>query len=110
MTPSHLNCAIRRLVEFGLKAKGKCERLAQRTRSARQVEFLAVPNPAPSLRPMVDFDPSEPAILHDSRTDCIVTWTGEDIAAYREEAIARPDGTVEWNGYIFDGWGNVLGG
>jgi hypothetical protein len=48
---------------------------------------------------MVDFDPSEPAILHDSRTDCIVTWTGEDIAAYREEAIARPDGTVEWSGY-----------
>jgi len=69
-----------------------------------------VPNPPPSLRPMVDFDPSQPAILHDSRTDCIVTWTGEDVAAYREEAIARPDGIVEWSGYIFDGWGNVLGG
>jgi hypothetical protein len=27
-----------------------------------------VPNPPPSLRPMVDFDPSQPAILHDSRT------------------------------------------
>jgi hypothetical protein len=39
----------------------------------------------------------------------MVTWTGEEIAAYREEAIARPDGTVEWSGYIFDGWGNVLG-
>jgi hypothetical protein len=52
---------------------------------------------------MVDFDPSQPAILHDSRTDCIVTWTGEDVAAYREEAIARADGTVEWSGYIFDG-------
>ena len=74
------------------------------------VEFLVMPNPPPSLRPMADFDPSEPAILHDSRTDCIVTWTGEDVATYREEAIARPDGTVEWSGYIFDGWGNVLGG
>jgi len=62
-----------------------------------------MPNPPPSLRPMADFDPSEPAILHDSRTDCIVTWTGEDVATYREEAIARPDGTVEWSGYIFDG-------
>jgi len=69
-----------------------------------------MPNPPPSLRPMADFDPSEPAILHDSRTDCIVTWTGEDVATYREKAIARPDGTVEWSGYIFDGWGNVLGG
>jgi hypothetical protein len=69
-----------------------------------------MPNPPPSLRPMTDFDPSEPAVLHDSRTDCIVTWTGEDVAAYREEAISRPDGTVEWSGYIFDGWGNVLGG
>jgi hypothetical protein len=57
-------------------------------------------NPPPALRPMDDFDPSEPAILHDKRTDRIVTWTGEDVAAYHEAAIV----------YIFDGWGNVLGG
>jgi hypothetical protein len=67
-------------------------------------------NPPPTLRPMDDFDPSEPAILHDKRTDRIVTWTGEDVAAYHEAAIVRSDGTVEWQGYIFDGWGNVLGG
>ena len=91
-----------------IKSKNPLSEAVRRERE--EVGFLAVPNPPPSLRPMVDFDPSEPAILHDSRTDCVVTWTGEDIAAYREEAIARPDGTVEWSGYIFDGWGNVLGG
>jgi hypothetical protein len=90
----------------GLKSKNP---LSEAVRREREEEWN-VSNPPPSLRPMVDFDPSEPAILHDRRTDCIVTWTGEDVAAYREEAISRPDGTVEWSGYIFDGWGNVLGG
>jgi hypothetical protein len=55
----------------------------------------------------MDFPPS---CQDNPNSGRIVTWTGEDIAAYREEAIARPDGTVEWSGYIFDGWGNVLGG
>jgi hypothetical protein len=64
----------------------------------------------PSLRPMVDFDPSEPAILHDSQTDSIMTWTGENAASFRQEAIVRADGAVEWSGYILDGWDSVLGG
>jgi hypothetical protein len=66
--------------------------------------------PPHALRPMDDFDPSEPALLHDRRTDSIVTWTGEEATAYRERAIVHPDGTVEWSNYVSDGWGNVLGG
>jgi hypothetical protein len=31
-------------------------------------------NPPPQLRPMSEFDPFEPAILHDRSTDKIVTW------------------------------------
>ena len=63
-----------------------------------------------ALKPMTTFDPSQPAILHDRFTDKIETWTGEDAADYHENALAGPDGTVEWRGFVFDGWGNVLGG
>jgi hypothetical protein len=67
-------------------------------------------SPAAQLRPMSEFDPAQPAILHDRRTDSIETWTGEEVADYTENSIARPDGTVEWSTFVFDGWGEVLGG
>jgi hypothetical protein len=59
---------------------------------------------------MRDFDPSEPAILHDQVSDTIVTWSGEDAPAFRRSSVSRENGTVAWNGFVFDGWGNVLGG
>lgn len=62
------------------------------------------------LESMATFDPSEPAILHDRLTDEIETWTGEDATEYRKTAVARRDGTVKWQEFVFDGWGNVLGG
>jgi hypothetical protein len=69
-----------------------------------------MPKPPSGLRPMVDFDPSEPAILHDRLSDTIETWTGEHAEHYRQHSIVHPDGTVEWQGLMLDGWGNVLGG
>ena len=63
-----------------------------------------------SLHPMRDFDPSQPAILHDRVTDRMETWTGDHAADFREHSVTRPDGTVRWDRFIFDGWGNVLGG
>jgi hypothetical protein len=68
---------------------------------------LSVPK---ELESMATFDPSEPAILHDCLTDKIETWTGEDAAEYRKNAVSRRDGTVQWQDFVFDGWGNVLGG
>jgi hypothetical protein len=59
---------------------------------------------------MTDFDPSEPAILHDLISDTIIAWSGEEAAAFRRSSVRRPDGTLAWDGYEFDGWGNVLGG
>jgi len=64
----------------------------------------------PTLHPMRDFDPSQPAILHDRLTDRIETWTGEHAADFRERSVFKEDGTVKWDRFIFDGWGNVLGG
>lgn len=71
---------------------------------------MAVHAPPPGLRPMSEFDPSQPAILHDRASDTIVAWTGEEAAAFRQLAVRSEDGTVRWREAIFDGWGNVLGG
>ncbi len=69
-----------------------------------------VDTPGGDLRPMSDFSPSQPAILHDRVTGVIETWTGEYEAEYRKNATELPDGAVAWRGFVFDGWGNVLGG
>jgi hypothetical protein len=71
---------------------------------------MPIVDPPPTLHPMKDFEPSEPAILHDRVSDTIITWSGEDAVAFRRSCVAQEDGTVAWNGYVFDGWGNVLGG
>ena len=62
------------------------------------------------LRPMKDFDPSEPAILHDRISYTIVAWSGEEAAAFRRSYVAQEDGSLAWEGFMFDGCGNVLGG
>jgi hypothetical protein len=59
---------------------------------------------------MSSFDPSEPAILHDRISGNVETWTGEDEADFRNTSIAKPDGTIAWRTFVFDGWDNVLGG
>jgi hypothetical protein len=45
-----------------------------------------------------------------TRCQTLVTWSGEDADAFRRSFIVREDGTVAWNGFVFDGWGHVLGG
>jgi len=64
----------------------------------------------PALRPMDEFDPSEPAILHDRLNDSIVTWTGEKVSEWKQYARPHTVGVIEFDGLLFDGWGNVLGG
>jgi hypothetical protein len=66
--------------------------------------------PPPNLNPMKDFNPAEPAILHDAVTDCIVTWDWERADDFRKNAVYDAQGRVAWDGHVFDGWGNVLGG
>jgi transposase-like protein len=67
-------------------------------------------NAPQGLRPMKTFNAYEPAIIHDRETDKMETWTGEHAADFGASAIFNPDGTVEWRSFLFDGWGNVLGG
>jgi hypothetical protein len=61
-------------------------------------------------RPMSEFDPSQPAILHDALNDVFIEWTGEHQDSFTIFARHQPDGTVEWDGRVLDGWGNVLRG
>jgi len=67
-------------------------------------------SPPSSLRPMKDFDASEPAILHDRVSGRIISWSGEEADDFVRRKIELDDGTVRWNEFVFDGWGNVLGG
>ncbi len=76
----------------------------------QRLDVMAQVPPPRGLHPMSEFDPSQPAILHDCRNDEIITWTGERHDHYVKTATPRPDGTVEYDGCSFDGWGNVLGG
>ncbi|MCK1639154.1 hypothetical protein IVA95_16470 [Bradyrhizobium sp. 157] len=64
----------------------------------------------PTMHPMTGFNPSEPAVLHDRASDQIITWTGDEADDFRRSSRARDDGTVVWRQYVFDGWGNVMGG
>jgi hypothetical protein len=56
------------------------------------------------------FDPTEPAILYDRVSGTIITWTADQADDYRRASQPHRDGTVAWKAYVFDGWGNVLGG
>jgi hypothetical protein len=62
------------------------------------------------LQPMSAFDPTQPAILHDRLNDKIVTWTGDLSEHWVEWARTERDGVVAYDGVLFDGWANVLGG
>ena len=64
----------------------------------------------PTLRPMREFDPAKAGVLHDLHTDSMIAWTGERQDEFRRLAVWRSEGTVEWDGGLFDGWVEALGG
>lgn len=69
-----------------------------------------MPTPPAGLMPMRDFDPFQPAILHDAISDSLVTWDWERAEEFRRGAAYDEHGRVVWNGKVFDGWDDVLGG
>jgi hypothetical protein len=64
----------------------------------------------PTLRPMREFDPAKPGVLHDQQSDSMLAWTGEREGDFRRLAKWRADGLVEWDGGLLDGWVEALGG
>jgi len=57
------------------------------------------------MRPMREFDPDQPARLHEALNDKIFTWRTAWAGEWRRNAVAnKVDGSVSWDGLIFDGW------
>jgi hypothetical protein len=59
---------------------------------------------------LVDFNPSEPAILHERREDKIIPWTGELKDRWSANARIHSEGVTEFEDSPYDGWGHPLGG
>lgn len=66
--------------------------------------------PPPPLKPMSSFDPSMPALLHDQLNDAMVPWTGEQAEHWRQHTSAYRGNMIEWDGSLYDGWCEPLGG
>jgi hypothetical protein len=58
------------------------------------------------LRPMSEFDPTRPALVHDELNDRTFESKPEWADSYREAADPRwgSDGKIGWDGLILDGW------
>jgi hypothetical protein len=44
------------------------------------------------------------AFVHDTLNDRELVWKPEWASRYRQWAFVQPDGNVEWDGLILDGW------
>jgi hypothetical protein len=63
-----------------------------------------------TMEPMETFDPTEPALLHDQLNDEIMPWIGEQPEEWRKYARKDSEGVVAFEGHLFDGWAEPLGG
>ncbi len=60
----------------------------------------------PDWRPMSEFDPTQPARVHDRLNDQVIEWDPEthgrdwDLGGHRDFG----GGVVEWDGLLLDGW------
>jgi hypothetical protein len=56
------------------------------------------------LRPMSEFDPSEPAIVHDRRTDRAIPWSPDFEWEFKRRAKQDAPGVIAFEGLLLDGW------
>jgi hypothetical protein len=65
------------------------------------------PRPNPPWRPMIEFDPSKPAILHDELNNLEYEWPGAGDRRYehwRKYATWHTKSVMTWCGYLIDRW------
>jgi hypothetical protein len=60
--------------------------------------------PAPLFRPMSEFDPSEPALVHDRRRDRLLPWSPAFQRSYERTARELMPGVIDYDGLHLDGW------
>jgi hypothetical protein len=63
--------------------------------------------PSRVLRPMSEFDPSEPAILHDRRNDRTIAWSPAFEWEFKRYARQHAPGVIAFEGLLLDGWRDV---
>jgi hypothetical protein len=56
------------------------------------------------LKPMSDFDPSEPAIVHDRRNDRCIPWSPAFEWEFKRRAKQHAPGIIAFEGLLLDGW------
>ena len=58
-----------------------------------------------ALKPMSEFDPSQPGMVHDLLADRTFPWDPEMyLESYRRFAEPEGNGMVAWDGMLLDGW------
>ena len=57
----------------------------------------------PSPHPMVSFDPTQPALVHDQLNDKVFEWKPEWASTWHNRRDHAP-GVFEWDGRLLDGW------
>ena len=64
------------------------------------------PRLLPPWRPMKDFDPSKPAVIHNGLNDKEIEWSGGDGCRddWLKSATQHIPGVIEWDGYLIDRW------
>ena len=55
-------------------------------------------------RPMHEFDPSEPALVHDRRTNRLIPWEPAFRHSFARQACELEPGVVAYDGLLLDGW------
>ena len=56
------------------------------------------------MRPMKEFDPSKPAMVHDRLNDRTFEWKPEWQGKYDLSARKSGDGLISFDGQLLDGW------
>jgi hypothetical protein len=56
------------------------------------------------LRPMCEFDPSKPAMVHDGLNDETFEWVPERHMVHWEPVWEAEPGVIGWDGLLLDGW------
>jgi hypothetical protein len=59
---------------------------------------------SPLYRPMSEFDPSEPALVHDRRHNRVLPWSPAFRRSYERTARELAPGVVDYDGLLLDGW------
>jgi hypothetical protein len=60
---------------------------------------------SPDWRPMADFDPSKPALVHDKLDDRVIDWQPERYQRhYQAFAMPLAPGVIHWDDRLLDGW------